>query len=116
MKKQIADKWVKALRSGDYEQTHGILNEPGYGFCCLGVLCDLYPDAEWDTEWEEVSFLGQPYELPDEVMAWAGMETKQGNIDSKDIVLTDLNDGTSGEKPHSFKQIANTIEKYYKEL
>ena len=41
-----AQKWVDALRSGEYKQTRGALrgddegNEPK--FCCLGVACDLY--------------------------------------------------------------------------
>ena len=112
MKKQIADKWVKALRSGDYVQFKGVLNEPGEGFCCLGVLCDIYPNAEW----EGTKFLGQNYELPDEVTKWAGMGSSTGDIDSKDIALADLNDGTKQQPKRSFKQIANTIEKYYKEL
>ncbi len=33
--------WTKALRSGAYTQTSGTLRD-GEGFCCLGVLCDLY--------------------------------------------------------------------------
>ena len=30
--------WVKALRSGEYRQTRGVLQH-GDAFCCLGVLC-----------------------------------------------------------------------------
>ena len=48
MKPEIKDLWVKALRSGDYKQTQGILQRTergrdgeAVGFCCLGVLCDL---------------------------------------------------------------------------
>lgn len=38
--------WVEALRSGEYEQTRGILtrinsDEEPVGHCCLGVACDL---------------------------------------------------------------------------
>lgn len=36
----LRDKWIKALRSGEYEQTSGSL-EAGGKFCCLGVLCKL---------------------------------------------------------------------------
>jgi hypothetical protein len=32
--------WLKALRSGDYNQTQGILTNV-YGYCCLGVLCEV---------------------------------------------------------------------------
>lgn len=30
--------WIAALRSGDYQQTTGILRDKD-GFCCLGVAC-----------------------------------------------------------------------------
>lgn len=32
--------WVTALRSGKYKQIDGMLYN-GYGFCCLGVLCEI---------------------------------------------------------------------------
>jgi len=49
MRKIIAKKWIKALRSGKYKQGKGYLkqftskNEPRH--CCLGVLCELYNDT-----------------------------------------------------------------------
>lgn len=33
-------KWVKALRSGNYQQTHFELTD-GKAYCCLGVLCKV---------------------------------------------------------------------------
>jgi hypothetical protein len=45
MKKQMAQKWVDALRSGKYKQGHMELhNKKDNTFCCLGVLDDLYPE------------------------------------------------------------------------
>lgn len=46
MKKDIARKWVRALRSKKYRQAKGVLkiqkpNGPP-SHCCLGVLCELY--------------------------------------------------------------------------
>ena len=42
MDKRIKNKWLKALRSGEYEQGKGYLCEAGKDgtqkFCCLGVL------------------------------------------------------------------------------
>jgi hypothetical protein len=41
-------KWVKELRSGKYPQTQGYLNllvdlsDQKAGFCCLGVLCEVF--------------------------------------------------------------------------
>ena len=52
MLKALKDKWIAALRSGDYQQVGGALcvertrrtdNPTGEGlrYCCLGVLCDI---------------------------------------------------------------------------
>lgn len=35
----IKQKWVTALRSGDYLQARGALRKGKDGYCCLGVLC-----------------------------------------------------------------------------
>ena len=39
MDKKLKAKWVKALRSGEYKQGKGYLEDRGK-FCCLGVLAD----------------------------------------------------------------------------
>lgn len=49
MKKELKDKWIKALRSGSYSQSHGILRNK-IGFCCLGVLCDV-DSPDWEREY-----------------------------------------------------------------
>ena len=41
MDKQLKRKWLKALRSGKYEQGQGLLRTVDNKFCCLGVLCDV---------------------------------------------------------------------------
>lgn len=38
--KELGEPWVKALRSGEYEQTTGQL-ERGGRYCCLGVYCKV---------------------------------------------------------------------------
>src|SRR5687768_4898762 len=45
-------KWVKALRSGKYQQGRGYLKQKNhltnqFEYCCLGVLCDLYDSKRW---------------------------------------------------------------------
>jgi len=45
MKKNVAKKWVKALRSGKYKQSREMLKNSG-GYCCLGVLCEIL-DFKW---------------------------------------------------------------------
>ena len=47
MKPEIAQRWVEALRSGEYKQGLSVLrriDESGNGqdsYCCLGVLCEI---------------------------------------------------------------------------
>ncbi len=51
MNPNVKEKWVKALRSGHYQQGKGMLRTHDDAFCCLGVLCDLYGRAT-EEEWE----------------------------------------------------------------
>ena len=46
MDSSLKQKWVRALRSGKYEQATGALRNED-GFCCLGVLCDVYDPDKW---------------------------------------------------------------------
>lgn len=123
MKKDIMEKWVAALRSGEYTQGRTQLRTESIdgktsGYCCLGVLCEIS---------------GLPYEgyhgiLPSRVMEWAGMKTTEGQLpkaykakdDTYQSLLWELNDktdnGRSTGKTLSFKQIANIIEKNWEHL
>jgi hypothetical protein len=39
MPKELLDKWLAALRSGEYKQTDGVMHDrEENSFCCLGVL------------------------------------------------------------------------------
>lgn len=40
---QVANRrrWIKALRSGEYRQGHGMLRDYQGQFCCLGVACEV---------------------------------------------------------------------------
>jgi len=61
MDQSIKEKWVEALRSGDYERGEGALRR-GYSkdsdkYCCLGVLCDIVKEeveGGWKT-WSDVT-------------------------------------------------------------
>lgn len=48
MKPQIKADWLKALRSGKYQQGKARLQSRGL-FCCLGILCDLLRPDLWAT-------------------------------------------------------------------
>lgn len=47
MDKRLKKKWVKALRSGEYEQGRGHLCRDGK-YCCLGVLCVVAGETRHD--------------------------------------------------------------------
>ena len=103
---------IAALRSDEYEQTTGWLRV-GDLFCCLGVVCNLHAIEHPEIaarQHSKDSYMGDPTNLPLEVMEWAGLSTdgefkyENGESDS----LASLND--SGK---SFKQIASVIEKYF---
>lgn len=46
MRKELAQRWIDALRSGEYTQGRNFLRRPGAAgdpdlYCCLGVLCEI---------------------------------------------------------------------------
>jgi hypothetical protein len=47
MLKKVKDKWVAALRSGDYKQGRNKMRSFEDEFCCLGVLCDIVDKSTW---------------------------------------------------------------------
>lgn len=113
MKPEIKQRWVAALRSGEYEQGNDFLKTAGGQFCCLGVLCDLH-SKETGTPWTEniyapPFYLDERSYLPPEVMEWAGLNQSNPVIRTPDegsLSLASRNDGGS-----TFQEIANLIEK-----
>lgn len=110
MKKNVARKWINALRSGKYKKTTGALKRTDGSYCALGVLCDLYkrdgkPLGEKtsknpeDEFYDAVRIGGEVQMPPKKVLNWAGL----GQIQAEDIAsLNDFGD--------SFKRIATFIE------
>jgi hypothetical protein len=124
MRADIKQKWVAALRSGAYEQTEGVLRN-GNGYCCLGVLCDLYSQETGVAWWSNphtgnYAIHNHDNTLPIEVRAWAQLadefgayvdvETDEGGATHPPYLanpsLTALNDSWA----YDFKQIADVIE------
>lgn len=46
--RELLDRWLTALRSGDYDQGIGVLRDSANRYCCLGVLCDVSGYGTWD--------------------------------------------------------------------
>ncbi|MEV6638445.1 hypothetical protein AB0M54_47820 [Actinoplanes sp. NPDC051470] len=84
MNSDVKARWVKRLRSGDYPQGTGALQNDK-GFCCLGVLCEIAvedgvirpatPDSHGDYVYDSrVSF------PPASVTEWAGLESQNPDV------------------------------------
>ena len=127
MKKEIAEKWVKALRSGDYNQcAHRMVSdENNPEFCCLGVLADIYRKevSKKPFSMKAITNLSKNKnnEFPsDKVFAWAGLSTDEDGDNSPmvntkkygNVSLASLNDSHY----KSFKYIAKKIEKQWESL
>jgi hypothetical protein len=101
MNPEVKKVWISALRSGKYAQTQGSLRQ-GDRYCCLGVLCDLYPDpagGHWGGDYVK-RFLGNTGSPPTKVCEWAGTTAPEEDC------LIDKND--SGQ---TFDDIADYIER-----
>ncbi len=122
MKKLIAKKWVAALRSGKYDQAQGALHTVNGGFCCLGVLCDLYAKEKkirngWgvNTESPEVKeIFGENQVLPDQVKEWAGLNSDDGKLLAVKTITSSL--AQENDNGSSFSKIADMIEEHVKDL
>jgi len=91
MNQDIKQRWVDALRSGEYEQGLGCLhNSSDNSFCCLGVLTDLYI-KEHGQQWHRpnirtrLTFQGEDAILPHGVMQWAGLNSACPRVGGSDI-------------------------------
>lgn len=135
LKPEVKKLWLAALRSGEFQQTQQMLKSQ-QGYCCLGVLCELYrrevggewlpatrdkPDGEhtFRTVGQSLPSHGLP---PSEVLHWAGLRLDQlvmygepsdddeGYEPDNRYELVDLNDGTKNISAQPFSVIADIIE------
>lgn len=119
MDPKVKERWVAALRSGEYEQCWGLLHDLNGRMCCLGVLIDTEEDGEWFLEhygvWDNQTQLpavphAYAYEGGSDVTLTNEQREKWGLTDDEVEYLIILNDGRGADKPRSFKAIAKHIE------
>lgn len=146
MKKEVMEKWVAALRSGEYQQIDGRLRsfEPDadgkYSYCCLGVLCDLHRQefnadgSDYHYTWGEAvrpivskpttAYANHVDDLPYSVKEWAGIKMNSPVVYLDDEELTGEDEGKSeieliglnDDAGWSFERIANVIEEQWNDL
>jgi hypothetical protein len=120
MNQYVKQKWITALRSGEYKQTGGRLRK-GDCYCCLGVLTDLYDkdikndDHQWYEEEGRYMYSSDgctvEATLPDSVMKWAQLEecnptVREDSMGQPITSLAYLND----REALNFNQLADIIE------
>lgn len=99
---ELKEAWLAALRSGNYKQTIERLQDRDFGgYCCLGVLCDVFDPSGWDgVTYRFNGKGGNNQKLPDAMLYRIGMS------DDAQEHLMELNDSNG----YSFKEIADYIE------
>jgi len=119
--KENIQKWVDALRSGEYEQGKGGLRKKKDNtFCCLGVACDISGVGDWKTDnvWYLEYYVDEDCggsssaDLPDQVSDWLGIPSGSPELKTQVGEMTDaitLNDDSG----YTFSQIADAVERTY---
>lgn len=97
---RVKQKWIEALRSGDYPQAQRKLRSDDR-FCVYGVLCDIY-SKEFGVGWKGNAFLDCGTIPPIAVLRWADFPKTFLRYN----VPASMNDSGS-----SFAMIADWIEK-----
>lgn len=98
---QLKAKWLCALRSGEYEQATGKLQDDGR-YCCFGVLLKVagYTD-------EQMGGCGTIVQVSPSLAL--DIEGPEGGDDLR-VKLENMNDGVKGQRRCSFAEIADYIE------
>jgi hypothetical protein len=115
MPKETLQKWLTALRSGEYKQATGAL-ENGGGYCCLGVL-------QMCTDGKVERYYGTP-EKPAEglpTVDWLqsnsitfldhlATDCREPFLSSLNMLASIANDGDNDYGQYNFLEIADAIE------
>jgi hypothetical protein len=110
MKQDIKDKWVAALRSGDYKQDTTFL-KLGDCFCVMGVLCDVVKE-DLGLDWEfngSYSYIDRAESIiPKSIAEYVEFDGVVVLLQYNDVAhdITRLNDTVK----LSFDELANLIE------
>lgn len=119
MNQEIKQRWLAALRSGEYQQAHGRLRN-GDSFCCLGVLCDLHSKTTGNAWGDDDRYFSVDGALPPEVQEWSGLTDSNPDMPAPpnfigELTIAEYNDGRLGRmclRPHTFVEIAALIEEH----
>lgn len=123
MDREIAQKWITKLRTGNIVQLRGLLGDCKGARCAWGVLCDIaveegiiqvvqYRDLYNDgiCYYGDGSSIFRSTYPPKSVVAWAKLKNSHPHYEQDRLSF--MNDNRS----YSFQEIANFIEEHMDEL
>jgi hypothetical protein len=109
-RQELKDKWITALRSGEYKQGTGSLyDKVNDAYCCMGVLGCVSNDIKGETR--------TPGLLTGRNNGYHVLITEFANRDGISVrILIDMNDGDnpSNPKKYTFAEIADYLEENIK--
>jgi len=131
MNPEVKQKWIDALRSGKYDQGSEKLRSV-QGYCCLGVLCDLY-SKEQSKDWDFVGgeetnlqpkdywyFEGESEFLSESVKDWAGLPARDPSVrvdvtdnDDEDDWFYNEEIANLNDSGYTFNELSNLIESQF---
>lgn len=122
MRSNIADRWICALRSGEYVQGAHRLQSASGLFCCLGVLTDMAIKegiGRWDYSRYHPTFIADDGQedtnfLPAAVAEWAGVQSAAGRYGESEHSEDYL--ATRNDMGMSFEAIADLIDAHRERL
>lgn len=104
---QQLKKWIRALDSGKYQQSQGMLQAWQNTYCCLGVACKvLMPSSHLRMQDDRICGA-----LPDD-QEFAPKWLKEINMDFMDRTSNSLT-GLNDHRNFSFSEIATLLELVY---
>lgn len=113
MREYVKQKWLEALRSGEYPEGNNYLLKYGH-FSPLGVLCEIARQhaivafVGYDRSGAGIYDRTENLLLPPNVRAWAGISSSTGRyVSRRGSVLDDSNRNFLG-----FQRIADEIERH----
>lgn len=104
--RDFAEKWVAALRSGEYAQARERLGNSVNGYCCLGVACKVAGAKDEMLKNCSVIHSSPDMGIPQNIQDVIPNELKGGVEEEFIRELIELNDDTGFD----FHQIADWIE------
>jgi hypothetical protein len=118
LRKRLRAEWIAALRSGEYRQTTDGNLRDSYGWCCLGVACDVAVRHGITSEPKmadgECLFEGDATaSLPPSVLEAFGIHSDLGDFRDTTLELGgEVSLSSANDQGVSFAEIADFIEQH----